>query len=69
MQKRPLSRLIDSTRSAIRIINGGAAPRPSERALIAEDLECALGTLQWLQTNEVRIKALLAADAAREGAS
>ena len=69
MQKRSLSRQLQSLQTAIRIIRGGATPRPNERVMIAEDLECALGTLQWLQANEARIKALMAADKAGEGRS
>lgn len=69
MQKRSLSRLIESTRAAIRIINGGAAPRPSERALIIDDLGAVIGDLEWLQANGTRIRELLAADKAGECAS
>lgn len=67
MQKRSLSRQMQAVRSAIRIASGGASPRTSERAAIVEDLESALGTLQWLQENEARIKTLLAAEKAGEG--
>ncbi|MCX5516207.1 hypothetical protein C3941_19655 [Kaistia algarum] len=60
MQKRSLSRQLESTRTAIRIVHGGTTPRPSERAMIAEDLECVLGTLQWLQANEEMIRKIKA---------